>query len=82
MIDIKRVQDMTQEEFRAAWDAAGAGELVAANIKKMWTDQEGGYWYAANVGDCDGGDVLIAWYGDEIANDDDTCYIPSLDARI
>lgn len=78
---MKKIQEMTKEEFLTKWSAADAGDLVASNIKKMWTNQASGYWYAANAGDCDGGDTLLYWFEDEI-EDDTRMYVTSLNACI
>ena len=76
---MKTLNEMTQKEFTEAFLNASENELVTENISKKWSCEEGGYWYAANEGDCDGGDILQYWYG---LDADDNGYVAELDARI
>ncbi len=74
---MKKVQDMSREEFVAAWIAAEDSELVAENIRKRYSAE--GFFYLANDGDCDGGDQIENWFA---ADADDNMYIAELNARI
>lgn len=76
---MKKVQEMNKKEFEKAWKEAGDGDLVADNICKRWSSENGGFWFLANAGDCDGYDTIMAWYGDDR---DDASYVEYLDARI
>ena len=58
---------------------ANDNELVAENIKKRWSSEEGGYWYVANAGDCDGGDTIEYWFGSDA---DENGYVAEINARI
>ena len=47
--------------------------------EEKWSCEDGGYWYVANAGDCDGGDTINFWFeGDANENG----YVEELDARI
>ena len=77
--DKMKVQEMTQSEFTEAFKNAEDHELVADNIRKRWSIEEGGYWYVANAGDCDGGDVINFWFESDV---DGNGYVKELGARI
>lgn len=70
---------MTEQEFVNAFRAAGENEMVCSNIAKKYSPEEGGYFYAANCGECDGGDSLAYWF-ESVA--DEKGYVSELDARI
>lgn len=74
-----KVQEMTQSEFATAFKNADDRELVADNISKRWSIEEGGYWYVANEGDCDGGDTINFWFE---SDQDENGYVEELGARI
>lgn len=76
---MKKVQEMTKEEFVAAFNDADDYELVAENIKKRYSCEEGGYYYVANAGDCDGGDAINFWFENDA---DENGYVEEIDARI
>ena len=77
--DMETVQEMTKVEFVEAFKNANDNELVAENIMKRWSIEEGGYWYVANAGDCDGGDTISYWFESEA---DEKGYVAEIDARI
>lgn len=64
---MKTVQEMTQGEFEKKLEMAKNGtetnELLAKNIRLKWSVESG--YYLANTGDCDGGEIIEAWYRDE-----------------
>lgn len=76
---MKTIQEMTQSEFVEAFKNADDKELVCENIQKRFSSEEGGYWYVANAGDCDGGDVVNYWFEGDA---DENGYVEELDARI
>ena len=76
---MKTVQEFTKIEFVEAFKNANDNELVAENIIKKWSSEEGGYWYVANAGDCDGGDTINYWFESDA---DEKGYVEELNARI
>ena len=76
---MKAVQDMTQAEFVAIFNKAGDGDMVASNITKRHTTQDGGYWYVADAGDCDGANAIQYWFGSDA---DENGYVQEIDACI
>ena len=74
---MKKVQDMTRDEFIQAWKAANVDELVTDNIRKRKSAE--GFYYLANDGDCDGGDQIENWFA---ADADENMYVEELNARI
>jgi hypothetical protein len=78
---MKKIQEMTKEEFIDTFENAIDGDLVAENISKKWSSEEGGYWYVANEGECDGEDTLYYWFEENI-DVNGKGYVEELDARI
>lgn len=78
-METKKVQEMEQSEFVNKFLEADDRELVAENISKRWSSEEGGYWYVANAGDCDGGDAINFWFGSDA---DEKGYVEQINARI
>lgn len=76
---MKKIQEMSRAEFVAAWKAAEENELVTKNIRKRYSPENGGFFYLANAGDCDGGDQVENWFATDA---DDNMYVAELNARI
>jgi hypothetical protein len=76
---MKKINEMTKKEFIEAWEKAENGELVAENIRKNYSSEDGGFFYAANAGDCDGWETMQYWFSDDA---DDKMYVAEIDARI
>lgn len=76
---LKKVQEMTEDEFVNAWYEASEGELVASNIRKKYSNEDKGYWYIAHEGDCDGEDTIRYWFENEM---EENGYIDELNAYL
>lgn len=76
---MKKVQEMTKEEFERNCKNAEDGDMVAANVMIRYSCEMGGFTYCANIGDCDAGDTLLYWYEDVM---DDDNYVDVIGARI
>lgn len=76
---MKKVQEMSEIEFVNAFLAADENEMVAENISKKYTSEEGGYFFVAMEGDCDGADTINYWFESEA---DENGYVERIDARI
>lgn len=77
--EMKKVQQMTKAEFITAFKSVGDHDLVASNISKRWSSEEGGYWYVANEDDCDGEDTIKYWFSNDA---EENGYVSVIDARI
>lgn len=75
----KDLSDLTQDEFVELWNNADRDELVTPQIRKKYTEEEGGYWYVA-LENLDAKDIIYAWFEGDVV--DDNNYVPELDARI
>lgn len=79
ILEPKKIQNYTKLIFVSEFIDADDGELICENIRKMWSSEGKGYWYVANAGDCDGGDTIMQWFGDDAGENG---YVAALNARI